>query len=255
MKTMRFIIILPLLLMLAGPIFAQNDILYLNDGSVIRGTIMEHLVGKHSRIRTLDGKTMEFPAYQVDRLRTRRGKQGKLERQAVSVKENGYYNNTTLGFLLGFDHYGRLSAGPSLQMVQGYQFKGRMNVGLGTGLELIRNNAMIPAFAEFRYHLRKSGFSPFVSARAGYNFQLTRNYNWRWEEAKSQGGIMTGAEVGVRNYGKQRLGWTASLGYRFQQMSSSYDWEFWNEGDVAFVPVVERTRMHRVEMRFGILFH
>jgi hypothetical protein len=67
---------------------------------------------------------------------------------------------------------------------------------------------------------------------------------------------MCGVQTGIRNYTKSNLGWTLSMGYRYQQMQATYPWNDWNsEPGILPAPILERTKMHRIELRFGLLFH
>jgi hypothetical protein len=253
MNIKRFII-LPFLFLAFGWAMGQNDVLLLKDGSIIRGTITEYLAKDHIRIKTEEGKFYEYPDSEIKKISF------KGEKSVFSLKEKGYYNVASFGLLMGINQWGGIAGQPSLQVVQGYQFKGRMNAGIGTGLEVVRGDVTLPVFGEYRYHLKKEGFSPFVAANAGYSFLLTgRNYYnyYSGEGNNSKGGVMGGMQFGIRNYTRQNLGWTFSMGYRFQQLRRSYDYEIYNfmADTYSFVPVVERTSMHRLELRFGILFN
>lgn len=251
MNTKRFII-LPVLVLTFGWALGQNDVVHLNNGSVIRGTISEYIVKDHVRIKTEEGKYYEYPDSEVKKVSFDGAK------LAFSLKEKGYYNVTSLGVLLGINQWGDIAAQPSLQVVQGFHFKGRMNVGIGTGLELVRYQPSLPLFGEFRYHLKKDRFSPYVAANAGYGFILGNSRNYYFGgEYKSKGGILGGMHVGIRNFARRDLGWNFSVGYRFQQMREAYSYAIQNPltDVISMVPVTERTSMHRFEMRFGIVFN
>lgn len=253
MNIKRFIII-PVLVLTFGWTMGQSDVLHLKDGSVIRGTISEYIAKDHIRIKTDEGKYYEYPDSDIKKVDFKGAK------SVFSQKEKGYYNVTSLGVLFGLSQYGDIHAQPSLQVVQGYQFKGRMNVGIGTGLELVRNQPSVPVFGEFRYHLKKEGVSPFVAANAGYGFLLgsgRNGYYYPGSEYKSQGGLLGGVQFGIRNYTRRDLGWTFSIGYRHQQMRTTYSYDIENPLTDVFVsvPVLERTQMHRIGIRFGMLFN
>ncbi|MEM0997669.1 MAG: hypothetical protein AAGN35_11335 [Bacteroidota bacterium] len=249
MKMQRFII-LPLLLLFAGLVHAQKDAVFLKDGSVIRGTLKEHLVGKSTTITTADGRERTFKHDLVKDVSIHGYK------PSVTVKEKGYYNNTTIGLNFGASPYGDVFVDPSFLMVQGYQFNGQMQVGIGTGIEFLQvDGPSLPFFGEYTYFLRPEGFSPFVSAQAGYAMGLNRARSWRGEINPRAHGILSGIQFGIRNYGRQTVGWTLSLGYRYQQVNRTINEEFWTGGDFTTLKVRETAHTHRFGVRFGILFH
>lgn len=226
-----------------------NDILYLKDGSIIKGTIMEYIVDSHVRIQTAEGKVHEFPYDQISKKRVRAAKH-------VEVKPRGYYNETSVGLLIGRSIWWQ-PAQATIQMVNGYQINRRVMTGFGVGVEWFYGNSYMPLFFEGRYNLRTKAFSPFVVANAGYNapFLNDNNTNNWGGGAGHKGGLMGSVRVGIRNFPKKDFGYSLSFGYRFQQLRRDF-MSSWHNGDVWVEhPVTELTRMNRVEMRIGILFN
>lgn len=238
----------------AGFAQAQSpDRVELNDGTIIRGTISEYFPKERLTIRSLEGRSYEFKVDEIANFDFDAKTQ-------IPVKKRGFYNNSSFGLLMG-NRYGA-QVNPSFQIVNGIQFAERFQAGIGIGIETFDYEFFLPTFGEFRFHFRKSDFSPFVGAQAGYNWQLSGgNSYYRWEDVPTApgrvniGGPMAGLSAGLRNYTKRNFGYTLSMGYRFQASTNRVVDSFWTGNDVIHQWVTETVQRHRVEARFGILFN
>jgi hypothetical protein len=229
-----------------------NDILYLKDGSVIRGTLIESITGSHVRFKNLEGEVKQYPIAEVERTAI----SGKGNRSAVELKRIGYSHISSLGVLIGQSLYYGNSANPSFQTINGVRIGRHWSAGIGTGLESFGSGAQLPIFAHGRYMPLKGNVSPYVDAMAGYAFALSRPYSY-YDDAyvTRKAGVTGGIGGGVRFMTSNRFGVTIGMGYRFQRLSSSYNTSFWSGGSLLTYPVHERTDMHRIEARVGILFN
>ncbi len=232
---------------------AQNDVVKLQDGSVIRGTIIEYIVGDHVRIKTEEGKVFEYPSAQVSR--TSVG--GKLNN---TVKAKGYYNISSLGLALGSREYSGLSVSPGIYTVNGWKFNKHLMAGVGVGLEWLNESGKMPIFLDARYRILQGNVSPFVGVMAGYNVSLqgkdNRQYYDIWYDPgrHDKGGVTAGIQFGFLANVGEHIGLTGSAGYRYQHLTTSYNDYWWNNGEYNILPVIERTDMHRVTLSFGLLF-
>lgn len=247
--------LLTAVMMFAATTQAQNgnDVIYLRDGSMYRGTVIEKVAGSHVKIMTPDGQTKQFPIDEVAKMNM----VGTTE--PFEFKPVGYVNATSIGLLMGLNEYGA-EARPSFQTVNGVTIGQKWQVGLGTGLEAIRSDWNIPVFADGRYHLGKGEVSPYVGLQAGYLVPLPAQQRYYYDFApyepdKRKGGVMIGSEIGIRNVVKKHFGYNVSLGYRFQTDTRETTRYFWNGTGDLYLPVTERTMMHRVCLRVGLLFN
>ena len=255
MKHFKITAFLVILILASIHVKAQNDIVRLQNGSVIRGTIIEYIVGDHVRIKTEEGNVYEYKSSEV--LRT------SVEGKGInSVKPKGYYNITSLGLAIGNGNHG-LRAAPSLTMVNGWKWNSRWMTGLGAGLELMNDYPMLPLYADTRYLIMKENFTPFVGAMAGYNVSLSHN-NYQYYDffynpyRQNKGGPTAGIQFGFISNVGEHLGITANFGYRFQSITTTYNDYFYSNisgfDNYISVPVKERQDMHRITMSFGLLF-
>jgi hypothetical protein len=253
-KTSLSLLLLAGLLLVSSWARAQapgTDILYLKDGSMIRGTLIESIAGSHVRFKTLEGDVRQYPMAEVDRTSV----SGKNNRPAVELKHIGYSHISNLGLMIGSGYYGS-TANPSFQTINGIRIGQHWSTGIGTGLESFGYGTLLPLFAHGRYSLLKGSVSPYVDGLAGYAISLVPNeYYYDGYENKTQGGITAGLGAGVKFMASQRFGLTVGMGYRFQRIRRQYNNTWWDGNRLIYYPVDERTDMSRVELRIGILFN
>lgn len=229
--------------------FSQNklvDVVYLNDGSIIKGSLIEYFVNDHVIIESLNGKVYRYEASEINNVNA-----DVSERHFLST---GFFNNTTFGVLLGENNYNNPLVNFTFNMVNGYQLNNKIQIGIGIGMDVIYQQLLFPVSFDFKYYLRKSSFSPFAGAFAGYSFQTKNDENdpdiWNYYNLNDiKSGRMYGAEIGIRNYTKENVGYTLSIGYRFQYLSTKYqDWRYNTE-------VNEEHYLNRFKLTLGIIFN
>jgi hypothetical protein len=259
MKKLRFFLLLPLLFVFVSSFGQQGqDVVYLKDGSVIKGTVSEYIAGDHVRIQNIEGKVYEFQASEIKNVVMAGSTKAIHIRQPYTPKKFGYINNTTFGLMMGNAGYGA-AINPSFQTINSLTFCTKYQGGLGIGMDFMNDGVFSPVFADFRYHFLDGEVSPYVAVGGGYAVPLMdsriRYGFYPQYYSKSNGGPMSYVQLGLRNLVKPHLGYSLSLGYRFQYLTSDYDRYFWNSGEESFVRVHEKLTMHRVDVRIGILFN
>lgn len=223
-----------------------DDQVTLKDGSIIRGAVIEHFVGKHVKIMTLDGTTHQFPSDQVAEV----SMDGHTEvKKSFESQERGYYHISTIG-ILGGEQNQTTRASFSYNMVNGYQLNKHWSFGVGTGLEYL-DHIYFPIYADARYFLNKKNFSPFISGQAGYSIPFGGvGSGDRWNEY--YGGWLWGAEFGVRSYSSEHVGFVFGLGFRRQNLRLDQTFDPWGF-DIGNVSQFHQ--LNRVSMRIGLLFN
>jgi hypothetical protein len=234
--------------------FAQKksgiDVVYLKDGSMVKGLIFENISNDHVKIEAKDGTIWNFKYDDIESINPD-------ENSVVKVKDNGYYNNTSMGVLIGDNSYTGSMVNFSFNMVNGYQIKQRWQTGVGTGMDIMLGQLFLPVTVDVKYVFRKKAFSPFVGVKAGYAFSGSKNddydypyYDIGWYYPRNyEGGPVAGIEVGIRNYSSEHFGLSLHVGYRTQQVSTTtYDYQY-------NIEVVEKIFMQRFNIGVGILFH
>jgi len=220
----------------------KEDVIYLKDGSIIRGSIIEYISGKHVKIETRDKNIWVFNQNKIDKI--------SLETRSSKIENNtnisGYFNLTDMGLLVGTGNNDK-SAPFSINMLNGYRYNQNLTIGLGTGIEFF-STPVIPIYFDTRYTFFNNEFSPFIYLKAGYSLQIGENSNYYHENTSTKGGQIYGAGIGLKiNLGK-RSDLVVSMGYRHQKLNYSY-YEEWTEDEID-----RFEKFNRFAIRVGFAF-
>jgi hypothetical protein len=209
--------------MLTLGVYAQNNsVVYLKNGSALRGEITKEDSTGVS-LRTRDGSYWNFTHEEVSR----------IEKYSPEINKSGFYNKTSLGVMGGGE---QVSA--SFRTVNGYSFNQHWDLGFGVGFEQLRWNPYVPLFLEGRYSIFSGATRPFIAVHSGYALPL-RNMEF------NKGGLTAGAELGVTHYFSNHVGISTSIGYRYAYLREVNAW--WDD----FLTV---SQINRFEIRLGFVF-
>jgi len=166
------------------------DILYLKNGGVIKGIVLEHIPFNTIKIETFDGSIIVYKTSECDSIKKEmiysNKEAAKIRRNTTPVKfsKNCYYNlileSTTF---LGKSKFERdyfikgqgLIAFSGINIINGIQFHKKYFAGIGTGLNFHMYDAVIepnfffslPVFFDFRYYLLDTKSQPYINFNAG----------------------------------------------------------------------------------------
>jgi hypothetical protein len=236
-------------LLLISFCFAQSqDRVDLKDGTTVSGSIKEYVSGEYVKIISASDAEFTFKFEDIKEVR--------FGKKIDSIPTKGFFNNTTMGFMLGSNANGYPEGNFSAHFINGYMFNPHFQVGLGLGLEGIDGNFYFPTFLDARWNFKKGRFTPFVGIQGGYAFHDRErgptnlnpdNNNWS-RNTQRDGGFMSGINFGIKNMVGSELGYTLSVGYRFQQLDEYYtDWQFVGS-------IRETSYLHRIDFKFGLTF-
>ncbi len=182
-----------------------EDVIYLKNGGIIRGRIIEQVPDKSIKIETADRNVFVFQMNEID----------KFEKEDFQPKNDmslpkGYRGIVELGYQFGVGEFGydRLK----LNLILAYQLHPYISIGIGTGL---RNyfefeETLLPFFFDFRANLMDSKFSPYISLGVGYNFQL--------ENSLEVEGALLNPTAGMCMKLSDNTIFNVGLGYEMQRM-------------------------------------
>jgi len=202
-----------------------RDVLYLRDGSVLRGQI---IATKHDGVvfvfRAWGGAEMDIPRPDVLRIAQRCKHDGA---RTYDFRETSWYHHSRLGLLIGQTYYGDNRAGPQIQHSSGRMFSRLLGVGLGAGIDVFDGQGNIPTtypiFAEMRGYLLPQRITPFYALAGGWGFSGKNRFNdWGWNETW-RGGWMAQATVGYR-IGNN---FTVQAGFRLQHIRREWSSNWW----------------------------
>lgn len=222
------------------------DVVYLKNGSKMRGVLTEQVPGVSITLKTADGSELFYNIDEVE----------KFTREEIVVEKpaskfwmhkkmmNAEFKEKPKGFYAEFDMLGN-SAAFALRMTHGYKFNQRASLGVALGAEnvALKSGERLP---ELSLNLVLSGdllnrkITPFYQIETGYGFSLDRyGYNSdllngnrfgfpRGPMAQSSaddmpivgGGLYEDAPYSVLNYGGPQSGLV--LGVKIQTKKKVY---------------------------------
>ena len=169
------------MLLLVGSFYsyAQNwqEVVYLKNGSVIRGLVIEQQPGASLKIQTADGSLFVFQMSEVEKITKELPQQKTAGKSKYSIenindpilkpetaKTRGYKGFVDGGFTAGYDFVWEIA-----NTSHGYQFSPYFFVGGGLGLHyfVIDDCVNVPIFANVRANFLNKKCSPFVDFKIG----------------------------------------------------------------------------------------
>ncbi len=193
--------------------FAQSnyqDVVYLKNGSIIRGVIIEQVPNKSIKIETVDRNVFVCQMDEIEKITKEPTKSRGANYKNSSGLESGYKAIVELGYQIGVGDFGmdRLK----LNIINGYQINPYFSLGFGTGLRYYFDEeaALIPVFADFRANFMDNNVSPYLSLGVGYTFDATNSFEGV--------GFLLNPTVGVSLKVSDKSVMNIGLGYEMQKM-------------------------------------
>ncbi len=245
---------LTLLILMTNDLQAQvieEDVVYLKNGSVIRGEITERVIGDQLKIEIVGGSIFVFQESEIEKIAREPKKmlgapavgdfgpatrdnpyyspnQHRLNRKArpITTRPQGIYNLFSYGFQFAQDGWGTVVPWPTLQYRTGYSFSPKINVGLGVGLDPYAAGGTFPIYLDFHGDLgQERAVMPHFFTQAGYGF--TGWTNWRFQNF--EGGPMGHLGMGLKVNTRNSTEWMFNLGFKMQAASFQEDlgWDPW----------------------------
>ncbi len=147
---------------------ALKDVVYLKNGSVIRGTIVEQVPNESLKITTKDGSIFICQMGDVERI-TKEAPVKRNLKEEVKVKYRGFVD---LGYTVGV---GAVSNSDRIELTttHGVQILPELFVGAGAGISYYHFNdgaIALPFFVDVRSDILRSNITPYVDLKIGYAF-------------------------------------------------------------------------------------
>lgn len=201
-----------ILVLFSTIMIAQNsyqDVVYLKNGSIIRGTIVEQVPNKSLKIETADKSVFVYEMDEVERIRKENISDN--SRGKTSGIKDGYRGILEVGYGFGVGDYGldRLK----VNFINAHQINPFFSIGFGTGLHYYSEDvdaAVIPAFADLRANFLNRSNSPYIALAVGYSFDASENFEGL--------GMLFNPSVGVNFKIDRNLFMNVGIGYEMQKV-------------------------------------
>lgn len=238
-KQLVFIVALFLVLL---PLNAQKtkDALYLKNGSIIYGKLLEISDSKY-KIQTADGSLFIFSNEEVDKF---------MQESPVytgrKIKGAGFALES--GVLIG-SQSSEYEAPFSFNIIANYTSSKNNIFGLGSGVEFI-GATFCPVFIEYKRLINVRKTTPFIFFRGGGMFPFgedTDNETYTYDyERHYKGGCSFTAGTGI-SWARDDSESYLSFGYRYAQ--TSYKQRNYNNVNYTY-----KNNYNRLEVKFGFKF-
>ena len=225
---MKRIFTLLLLLLSCTLTFAQNnyqDVVYLKNGSVIRGVIIEQVPNESIKIETADKSIFVYPMDDIQKI-------AKEEKPVVKntyqppIQESeglrkGYRGIVEVGYQFGLGDYGldRLK----VNMINGGQFSPYFYLGGGVGLRYYFDDdvALLPVFVHARANIMDKKISPYFAFSVGYSFNASDDFRGA--------GLLISPSSGVTFRVSEKVNLNVGVSYEMQSLEF-YDYYYGSYG-------------------------
>ncbi|WP_066627903.1 hypothetical protein [Labilibacter marinus] len=223
---MKKYIVLAIFALIAHVSFGQNkyqEVVYLKDGSIIRGIIIEQVPNKSLKIETVGKNVFAYEMNEIEKI-TKEPIRGKRTAQDGSIKRSGYKGIVEAGYQIGVGDNGvdRMK----LDFINSYQFNPYFSLGVGTGLRYYFDSdaTIIPLYADFRANIMDRDIAPYVSLGVGYSFNSTNSFEGV--------GLLLSPTAGVNIKISDKSAVNVGLSYEMQKVDIYDDWDYYYSSNV-----------------------
>jgi hypothetical protein len=220
---MKKLILLFSLVLCCSFIFAQGkyeEVVYLKDGTVRRGMIMEYVPNISLKIATHDS----LYSYKLDEI-------VKITRelpQPVVIPPYDFRKKGYVGIVeLGVVEYPVENADMprfSINVINGYQFNPYFALGLGVGADISNANIYdVPVTMDMRIYTGRKKAAPFFAFGLGYNMTIQSNYSSFYNEDNHVSGIIFNPSFGTRIAINKKAALSFGFGYKLLALHYKYN--------------------------------
>ncbi len=243
-----------------------EDVVYLKNGSIIHGMIIETVPNQTIKIQTKDRNVFVYKMDEIEKI-TKEPMQTtsppELRNEIPNIKQSGYTNITELDFGLGVSSDTN-SYSYGIQTVNGYLINQYFSMGIGLGIEKY-NALFLPIFVDFRGNLLNSLITPFFDVSLGYSFGInnssglytsfTNNAFWMsyYKNTITQvnkGGLLVNLSIGMKFFVSSKYALNFSVGYRYQENSLAVSYIDRNEQE----SFTKREKVNVLNLKLGATF-
>lgn len=178
MKKIIALLIIFIGIHLDGNAQSYKEVVYLKNGSIINGIVIEQIPNESLKLQTADGSIYVYKMSEVE----------KITKEATTKKYNGFSSNAMthnsynsyniakgykgfvdLGYAIGVGDWGLDRV--EFTTAHGYQFNPYLFAGVGFGVNYYTDADLcnIPIFANVRANLLNAKITPFVDVKIGYS--------------------------------------------------------------------------------------
>jgi hypothetical protein len=243
---MKKLLVLALTFLITSSAIAQYvEIIYLKNGSKVKGKIVEFKPNERIKFLTSDGNLWIFQLSEVEKFDLKKIDEYEYERDTLKRR----YLQCDLGFLVG-TVANDMKAPLSFLATYNFQVYNSLYFGLGTGLEFFQMT-YIPLVADFRIAPKNRNVSFFI--QGGFTFPMNGKGDIDEVEYKFKRGFLINPGIAYTFAAKNSTAFTISIGYRYQETDAeraqNTDYPYYYSNDYSLI-----TKLNRFVIRVGYTF-
>ncbi len=199
----------------------MEDVVYLKNGNILRGTIIEHVPNKSIKLQMMDRSVNNFTYDEIEKMEQEPRPVTKVATLPAGpgFKSSGYLFIAELGFSAGIgttrihnNNYVNKDNAIGIRMVHGAYIDEHWTFGLGIGFEKYKESDFIPITLDTRATLVNGKISPFFGLNAGYGIGLDQMSN----------GLIINPTFGVKAAVSDNSAFMFSVGHKWLRQESTH---------------------------------
>lgn len=204
--------------------YGQNnmeDVVYLKNGSIIRGIIIEQVPNQSIKIQTKDRNVFVFKFDEIEKMTKENLPMdySNNNSKGTDLKKSGFINITEINYCPGigdinFGNYTVKNEDNSFgfRTVNGYQLNEHLSLGIGIGIDKYKNATLLPITVDARSTFLKGKVSPVFTANIGYAVGLN----------DVSSGLIINPQIGIKTYISRNVAYLFNVGYKWQAQEVTY---------------------------------
>jgi len=224
--------------------FSQSDyqdVIYLKDGSIIRGIIIEQVPNKTVKLKTSAVNIFVYKIEDIEKMTKEENQNVKTTNTTKTNNNNadqmdiGYSGRVELGYGFGTGDFGTDNV--KFNFINGYRINNYFSLGLGFGARYYpdREALLVPVFLDVRSRFLTGKISPYFALGLGYTINATDDF--------SGVGALINPQIGVSILTSSSADFTVGLGYDIQKVK---DFEYTYSG--------RTVSLNAISLNIGISF-
>lgn len=220
---------------------STQDVIYLKNGSVIRGQIVLLEPSGIVKIEIYGGSVLVYDVDEVLKISKESSKDpNKIKKTNHKFSGRGFTHRISIETMLGQGQWG-LVPGLGHHYQCNYHLNRFFSFGAGMGINTFFDLSFVPVYANFKGYFMKSSASVYYDINVGYGIILPSYH------VSSSGGLYIRPAVGVRFHSTTKAHLFLDFGYNIQYASTvEIDW---NNNPVSYERIY-----YRPSLRLGITF-
>ena len=197
--------------------YGQNnmeDVVYLKNGSIIRGIIIEQVPNQSIKIQTKDRNVFVFKYDEIEKMTKKNlpADNSNNNYQVTDFKKSDFINLTEINYSPGIGdvgNYGRNNEYSfGFRTVNGSQLNEHLSLGIGIEIDRYKDVTLLPITFDARATILKGKVSPVFTANVGYAAGLNDNV---------EGGLVINPQIGIKTYISKNVAYLFNVGYKWQK--------------------------------------